>query len=318
VVVIDDAPSKTTDRNRVYNVDKAANYLVYDAAANQPPNVCGILTKDDYTEIYTVLTNGPIVSNSLNAALSVKAHGTCVLLDQRAAIRTNQANLDALLNTASLGRQGNQQLLALACYGMYNGDETITKQYLLTGGLNGGPLYQPANGAVFTSIESFNGITMYSDAVTTHAKIVDFISIGGSGAIGHAFEPVSDAIIDNLFFWYNFLTDDDGDGFSDMTFVEAAFTGIPYLSWAEVVIGDPLMRIAYGPGEADAWVPIAGDCNVDGVVNVRDVRVYSNSVGGDINNTDSQYFGLYNDLADFNCDGLINVRDLRILQNSLY
>lgn len=317
VAVLDDAPSKTTDRNRVYNLDKSVNYVVYDPAKNQPPDVCGILIKDDYTSCYTSLTNGAIVPNGMSAALANKSHELCVLLDQRAGIRTCQADLDLLLNNAALGRVGPQGLLALACYGMYNGDETITKEYLLNGGPNGGPLYQLVNGAAFTSIESFNAVTLFSDAVTTQAKIVDFISIGGAGAIGHAFEPVSDATIDNLFFLYNLLADEDGDGFADLTFVEAAFTGIPYLSWAEVVIGDPLMRIAYGPGE-QAWLPKAGDCNRDDVVNIRDVRVFSNCIGGDLNSSDPAVFQLYNDLADFNCDGTINVRDLRILQNSLY
>lgn len=317
VAVLDDAPSKTTDRNRVYNLDKSVNYVVYDPTKNQPPDVCGILTKDDYTACYTALTNGAIVPNGISTALAGNAHGLCVLFDQRAAIRTSQPDLDALLNNPNLGRQGAQGLLALACYGMYNGDETITKQYLINGGPNGGPLYQLVNGAVFTSIESFNAVTLFSDAVTTQAKIVDFISIGGTGAIGHSFEPVSDSVIDNLFFLYNLLADENGDGFADLTFVEAAFTGIPYLSWTEVVIGDPLMRVAYGPGEM-AWLPRAGDCNADDAVNIRDVRVYSNCTSGDLNSADPAYFQLYNDLADLNCDGVINVRDLRILQNNLY
>ncbi len=318
VVVLDDAPSKTTDRNRVYNLDKSVNYVVYDPAKNQPPDVCGILTKDDYTACYTALTNGTIVPDGISAALAGNAHGLCVLFDQRAAIRTSQPDLEALSSNPDLGRQGAQGLLALACYGMYNGDETITKQYLLTGGPNGGPLYQCVNGAVFTSIESFNAVTLFSDAVTTHAKIVDFIDIGGTGAIGHVFEPMSDAVIDNLFFLYNLFADEDGDGYADMSFVEAAFTGIPYLSWAEVVVGDPLMRIAYGSGESSAWFPKAGDCNTDDTVNVRDVRVYSNSVGGELNSSDPVLSQIYNDSADLNCDGAINVRDLRILQNNLY
>ena len=51
-----------------------------------------------------------------------------------------------------------------------------------------------------------------------------------------------------------------------MTFVEAAFTGIPYLSWSEIVIGDPLMQIAYGPGEDMSWEQKEGDVNQDGYV----------------------------------------------------
>jgi hypothetical protein len=154
---------------------------------------------------------------------------------------------------------------------------------------------------------------MFSDEVTTHAKIVDFISIGGTGAIGHAFEPISDATIDNLFFLYNLLADENGDGFADLTFVEAAFTGIPYLSWAEVVIGDPLMRIAYGPGE-QAWTPFLGDVNKDDKVDTTDVSTVRWCDGGGLYSDDSTMRVKYIDLCDFNHDGKVDSTDVSVVR----
>jgi hypothetical protein len=268
-----------------------------------------VLTLDDYTAAFNALTNGTVAyPTGMNTGEMGVGYNLKVMLDRRSAKRTCQADL-----------ADEEKPVFFCCYGK-NGDEGSMIDYLTTG-LNGGALFNPANGAVFTSIESFNAVTLFSDESTApvaQGKVIKFIEIGGTAAIGHVFEPISTAAIDNVFLTYNLFADGDGDGVADLTFVEAAFTAIPFLSWTEVVIGDPLMRIAYGPGESAAWSPSAGDCNADGVVNVRDVRVYSNSVSGNLNSTDPQYFQLYNDLADFNCDGVINVRDLRILQNSLY
>ncbi len=319
VAVLDDAPSAggNLDRNRVYNLDASVNYVIYQPDQPQPPGACAILIKDDFVSCYTAMTNGSLNLSSMNYALSGTAAGLCVILDRRSGIRTCQSDLDALLLVPELQRQGSQGIAALACFGQYSGDENTNKGYLLTGGPAGGPLFKTVNGAVFDSIESFNAVTMFSDAVTTHAKIVDFITIGGCGAIGHSFEPMSDSIEDNLYFFYNLFADENGDGFADLSFVEAAFTGLPYLSWSEVAIGDPLMRIAYGPG-GFAWNQLQGDCNNDGFANVRDVRAFSNAQYGVLNTTDQASFDRYNDLCDLNKDGYINTKDVRILQDCLY
>jgi hypothetical protein len=188
------------------------------------------------------------------------------------------------------------------------------------GGPGGGPLFNVVNGAVFTSIESFNAVTMFSDVNTlpvAQGKLVNFISIGGTAAIGHSFEPQPDAAIDNEFLFYNLLADANGDGRADLTLVEAAFTAIPYLSWSEVLIGDPLMRIAYGPGGL-AWTsPKQGDANLDGIFNFKDVRLLNMALGGQLNSSDPAIFGPYNDLCDFNQDGIINFKDVHILNLAL-
>lgn len=313
VVVIDDAPNKTIVRNRVFNLDGSTPYVVFDPAVNQPPNACKILIRNDFVDTFTALTSATYNASGITAALSIPANALCVLLDRRTATRTSQSDLDALLADPLLLRQAPQYLAALACYGNFNGDEPANKYYLLSGGPNGAPLYKPTNGAVFNSVESFNAVTMFSNAETTQAKIVDFIAIGGSGAIGHSFEPLSDAIVDNLYFLYNLFADHDGDGKADLTFVEAAFTGLPYLSWSEVVIGDPLMRICYGPGQ-EAWEQFATDVNFDDRVDIRDIRTLQRADGGILYGPTPEIRAKYNDLCDFNKDGFIDIRDIRLMQ----
>ena len=120
-----------------------------------------------------------------------------------------------------------------------------------------------------TAPELASPITWFSGVTTSQAKIIEFIEIGGSAAIGHAFEPMSGAVIDSSHLFYNLLADEDSDGKADLTFVEAAFTSIPFLSWSEVAIGDPLMRITYGNG-GPAWTKVSGDANNDGHINASD------------------------------------------------
>ncbi|MCP4247963.1 MAG: hypothetical protein GY778_13025 [bacterium] len=138
-------------------------------------------------------------------------------------------------------------LFALLTYGRNAGDGRPA-DYLLRSGNTGGFLFQCAYGAVFSSLESFNAVTMFTSAATTQGKIVDFIEIGGTAAVGHSFEPEVGATIQGEYLLANLLRDDDGDGIGDLTLVEAVYTALPYLSWSEVLIGDPLMRLHAGPG----------------------------------------------------------------------
>ena len=89
-----------------------------------------------------------------------------------------------------------------------------------------------------------------------------------------------------------------------------------------MVIGDPLMRIAYGPGEAEAWTPIYGDVKADGAVNIRDyVHLRNlNKKAGNPSLYDSvpEKREQYEDLSDLNKDGHNNIRDIVVLRNLLY
>ena len=301
IAIFDDYPASSLNKNRIFNLDSSANYWIFDPCVPQPPDAPHILIKDDYTEGYKVMTGLPFENNQINRSTMAIAWNTNVILDTRYNKTTTQTNLAA-----------DELVLLLTTYGV-NGDEGNPKTYLLTGGPGGSALFKLTNGAVFTSMESFNAITMFSDAATSQAKIIDFITIGGCGAIGHAFEPIADASVDNLFLFYNLLADNNGDGVADLTFVEAAYSAIPYLSWSEVVIGDPLMRICYGPGEK-AFEPMAGDVVLDEIINMKDVRMFKLADNGNLNSPDPYYFNLYNDSADLNQDCRINISDTRIFK----
>lgn len=317
VAVLDDAPGSIFDDNRVFNLDSDVNYWVYDPNTPQPPDAPGLSNKDDYVACFIAMTNKSVSYTGLNTGLMDAANGLCVILDRRSGVRTNQAELDALPETYP-ERQAGQGAILVATFGR-NGDEGSASTYILKGGPAGGPLFNVVNGAVFTSIESYNAVTMFSDvntAPTKQGKLVDFISIGGTAAIGHSFEPLSTAAIDNEYLFYNLLADDDGDGKADLTLAEAAFTSIPFLSWSEVLIGDPLMRIAYGPG-GQAWTPVPGDADNDGVVGLKDVRAVKMAMNCQLNSSDPNIFDLYDDRCDFDQDGLISIRDVQTLKQNM-
>jgi len=314
VAVFDDVPSSELDENRIFNLDSSANFWVYEPNVPQPPDAPVVLNKDDYVSGFSAMTNELVDYSNLNTGLMDSAHNLCVILDRRSQTRTNQSDLESILDIYP-ERQQEQGAILVATFGC-NGDEGSGSNYLLEEGPAGGALFSLVNGAVFTSIESFNAVTMFSDRDTSQGKLVDFIEIGGTGAIGHSFEPRSSAAIDNLYLFYNLLADNDGDEIADLTFVEAAFTAIPFLSWSEVVIGDPLMQIAYGPGQK-AWYQLLGDANNDGRVNMFDLWLIRGKIGGTLNTTNETAFGKYDDLCDVNKDGRINFFDMWLARGNM-
>ena len=311
VAVLDDSPNSLLDQNRVYNLDGSVDYLVFDPNINQPPDAKNILIQDDFVNCYVSMASSA-VDNIFNIGNFSSGNDMCVVLDRRSAVRTNQADLDELVATIP-SRSENQNVIMLASFGV-NGDEGDGNDYLVQ---EGQPLFEMANGAVFCSIESFNAVTMFSGVTTSQAKIIDFIDIGGSAAIGHAFEPMAGAVIDSSYLVYNILADEDGDGKADLTFVEAAFTSIPFLSWSEVVTGDPLMRITYGIG-GDAWNKVPGDVNNDGRINIKDVYVLKRAYGGSLYSSDPLKYAKYDDLCDLNDDGRVDIKDVRELKMVMY
>jgi hypothetical protein len=305
VAVFDDASGASDhDYNRIYNLNYGVDWIVYDPCTPQPPDTQIVNKSNDYESGFEQMTGLDAVTGILSEGYISAAGGMTVMSDWRAGHRTNQADLAA-----------GKLVAASASYGR-NGDEGSTKDYPFIDGPDGGILFQCTNGAVFTSIESYNAVTMFSNAVTTQAKIIDFVAIGAAGSIGHVFEPYDDAIVDNEFLFYNFFADSDEDGYGDLTFAEAAFTALPYLSWAEVVIGDPLMQVHYGTGQK-AWMPLLGDVNLDGRVNYGDLLYVKGALGGRLNTTSQSAFELYSDAADVNQDGTVNYGDILLVKSNL-
>ncbi len=340
--VIDDAPNSPVgdiDNNRVFNLhgymslpgfppgpngetSGGPDYWEFDPNTNQPPDAFGVRLKDDFSSAYFAMTGQDPVNDTLNSAPMPTAWGTRVVQDRRGGVRTNQLDMKTLNGTDP--NTSDPLLIFLASYGV-NGDEGNNASYLLDQLQSNEESLELANGAIFISFESFNAVTMFSGVDTQpvkQGKIIDFIRIGGAGAIGHAFEPQSDAVIDTEFFFYNYLADHDQDGQADLTFVEAAFTGIPYLSWAEVVLGDPLMRPRFNPSAANrnkhkAWERLEGDVNRDGQVNLADIWWIRNGLGGLLNSADDESFEKYDDRCDLNQDGQVNLYDLWVARNKV-
>ncbi|MBN2080681.1 TIGR03790 family protein [bacterium] len=110
-----------------------------------------------------------------------------------------------------------------------NGNEYILKDL--------GWIYEP--GACFMSYESFNGTDFDdSDGIQRRGQgqISDFFRMGGTVAIGNAWEPFTIGVGDERWVFDRYLNHGD-------RWIEAAYKGLRLLSWQEVVVGDPLCRV---------------------------------------------------------------------------
>ncbi len=301
------------DRNRTFNIDRSVDYWVVDPNAPSVPDSTNARVVYDYAESYYQATLREPYLNMLNFGAAVDADDITIILDSRSDQSITQSLID-LVGRFMYNRDPLQAVIFLATFGV-NGDESRSCDYINSWVSQ----LQLLNGAVFTSVESFNAVTMFEDYDTRCAaqgKIVDFITAGGTAAVGHSFEPQSDAIVDNEFILYNLLADKDNDGKADMTFAEAVYSGIPYLSWSEVVIGDPLMQYSYSNnGPNWVWSQLEGDANNDGYVTYLDVLLIKNSLGSVLDvNADNSF---YNDLYDVNHDFAITYSDVTEAQNNI-
>lgn len=149
-------------------------------------------------------------------------------------------------------------------------------QPLLTDGTQGGRVYalsfNYAPGAVFNSIESFNGRDFGGLGLLSFARQQQASAALGAGmtfAVANVWEPLADTIPDNRLLANNFLL-------GTMSWAEAAWSSIPALSWMQIAVGDPLARVQRSSEDLDA----------DGAVTVDDLHSWERSPA-DINNSGS-------------------------------
>ncbi|MEO1237244.1 MAG: hypothetical protein AAFX76_10700 [Planctomycetota bacterium] len=100
---------------------------------------------------------------------------------------------------------------------------------------------QFVDGAVFTSVESFNarefgGLPQFGD----QGSLAEFLAAGGTFAVGTAFEPFTLGVNEADILLDRFLS-------GEFTFVEAAFASVPFVSGNTIVLGDPLARATVIP-----------------------------------------------------------------------
>lgn len=276
-LVMDDAPSAPydLDRNRAFNTDGEPeppdDYLPYltNPPFETPPDMSNPLSRDDMARAFLALTGQEHTPEVINLQSVLGIGHLKVLYD----------HTDGMVNSGAR-EIGDRTCLALITFGV-NGDDDRGPRYLLTGGPEGEPLFRYPPGACFTAHESYNAVTLFTSSWVGQGMIAEFIETGGTAAIGHAFEPFADGIIDAEFFFPALVTDADGDDRADLTAVEAFFSGLPFLSWTGVCIGDPLMRLAYNRA-ANVVInptPIPGDCDLNGYVNVTDLTICVSAYG---------------------------------------
>ena len=260
-VVIDDKTSGgISDSNKWCNAGMAIGpstppeqYLTADVYPTPPCVTSGGLYRGDFRYAYRSLTGGADLPNPDDGM---------VIESMAPGLIGGPVVYDPSETLVSAELDPNYGVGALCSFGVHQGGGTIPPTYLLDGGPGGSPLFHPVYGAIFNTAESFNAVTFFADAdippQAQQALVWQWIFIGGSGGLGHVFEPLTTSVADNDLLFYNYFRDADLDGVGDMTFVEAAYAAMPYLSWATVVVGDPLMRLNRNVGAGPGWMHDGG------------------------------------------------------------
>ncbi len=193
------------------------------------------------------------------------------------------------INYQGQGILVSDNLVFLSSWGSNCGPQNT--QPTMSDGTNAGQNYTKsfnlARGACFTSVESYNardfgGYGSWFGGWGPQAQISDFIQAGGTFAIGNCWEPFTFALPDNEWIIRNFYL-------GNMTWVEAAWSAIPCLSWQTIVVGDPLATVwrtcedLNGDGKVDLedlikWEQNPVDINRDGVANQTDKQMIETTV----------------------------------------
>jgi hypothetical protein len=100
--------------------------------------------------------------------------------------------------------------------------------------------YTYAPGAIFNTIESFNGRDfggLGQLGFAPQQQAADFLAAGGTFALTNVWEPLADSVPDNLPMVQQFVL-------GNVSFAEAAWMSTPALSWMQMPVGDPLARMS--------------------------------------------------------------------------
>lgn len=118
--------------------------------------------------------------------------------------------------------------------------------------------FEYAPGAIFLSIESYNGRDFGGvGGWPGQQQGAEFVRAGGTFAILTVWEPFAFSAPQSFRIVKNFLL-------GELTWAEAAYSAIPVLSWQHMVLGDPLARV----------VRSSEDLNGDGVVDEKDLEAF--------------------------------------------
>lgn len=116
-------------------------------------------------------------------------------------------------------------------------------------------------GAVFSSIESFNGYSMDAQFRRDgQGMITEFIQKGGTSGAGQTWEPFSNNVTNPF---HSFSAYAMGYGF-----VDAMYQGYYRVGWQNIVVGDPLTTIAWGKQSLTENKTLTGTNLVTGVITI--------------------------------------------------
>lgn len=142
--------------------------------------------------------------------------------------------------------------------------------------------FEYLNGAICNTYESYNSYSMNpSYRRDGHGLISEFVkrrpssNQAGTGAMGNCWEPYESGIIDNRYFFPSYAV---GYGL-----VDAAYMGMQYLAWQNVVIGDPLTTIAWGKQTLTANTEWEGTNLVTGIITVPQHKTLTIKEDAEIN-----------------------------------
>ncbi|MDP2365757.1 MAG: T9SS type A sorting domain-containing protein, partial [Ignavibacteria bacterium] len=133
-------------------------------------------------------------------------------------------------------------------------------------------------GAIFNTFESFNAWAMNKVFRNWHGLVSEFVErrqdgqAGGGGA-GHTFEPFAFCVSKDSTYFPAYAI-----GYS---MVDAAYQGMRYLGWQNLVIGDPLTTIAWGRQSLTTDLNWSGTNLVTGEVNIlpfKTLTIANNSI----------------------------------------
>jgi uncharacterized protein (TIGR03790 family) len=95
--------------------------------------------------------------------------------------------------------------------------------------------FQIADGAAFTTYESYNGFGFTSPEQSSHGQVAEWIAKGGTVGIGNVYEPWSSNIAKELHLSFVYA--------AGYHWVEAAYQSLANLDFVATIVGDPLTQI---------------------------------------------------------------------------
>ncbi|MEP0814993.1 MAG: TIGR03790 family protein [bacterium] len=201
-----------------YTIDEAK--LIVDRSKAAPGNTDGWIVLDDQSDKNYDMMHSPTADGRPSATTVLNNFGANLFEDDTPAF-VNRTFIDD--DTIS------QNLIGLCSHGVHAANDPGV-EWILTGV---DFAYRP--GAMFITYESFNGWSFTEGGRNGQSLIADFIRMGGTCGIGNVWEPLSDAVGDESVAFVRYLQGD--------TSVEALYRSMRYVSWVEVVVGDPLCTI---------------------------------------------------------------------------